>query len=254
MESRATATADYANWVPWKLIYVPGALALAFLALSLLHPAFLAGASLFLACVVYFSYARRQFSPRGKNLQELIRAFVLDDLDWDGEGTVLDVGCGNGSLTMALARKYPSAHVVGIDQWNGFWDYSREACEKNAAAEGVLDRVRFQKASAVALPFEDEYFDAAISNFVFHEVRDVRDKTELVKEALRVVRKGGRFCFQDSHVGGGTYGNPRELLQAMRGWGIEKVAFVDTSTAGFIPRALRNPLMLGNIGVIYGTK
>jgi SAM-dependent methyltransferase len=248
------ARANYSNWVPWKLIYGPGALALAFLALALLHPAFLVGASFFLECVVYFSYARYQFSPGGKNLEERIRGPLLDHLDWDGEGTALDIGCGNGPLTTALARKYPSAQVVGIDRWNGLWDYSREVCEKNAAAEGVSDRVRFQNGNAVSLPFEDESFDAAISNFVFHEIRDVKDKTQLVKEALRVVKKGGKFCFQDSHVGSGTYGNPRELLQAIGGWGIEKADFVDTSKAGFIPRALRNPLMVGNIGIIYGTK
>jgi SAM-dependent methyltransferase len=249
-----TATADYGNWVPWKLIYMPGILALPFLALALLHPAFLIGASFFLACLVYFSYARYQFSPGGKNLQEPIRGLLLDHLDWNGEGTSLDIGCGNGPLTTALARKYRSAQVVGIDRWNGLWDYSREVCEKNATAEGVADRVRFQNASAVSLPFEDESFDVAISNFVFHEIRDVKDKTQLVKEALRVVKKGGKFCFQDVHVGSGTYGSPRELLQAVRGWGVEKADFVDTSKAGFIPRALRNPLMVGNIGIICGTK
>jgi SAM-dependent methyltransferase len=254
MNSTATATTNYANWVPWKLIYVPGALAVALLALSLLHPAFLVGACFFLACVVYFSYARYQFSARGKNLQELIRALVLDHLYWNGNGTALDIGCGNGPLTTALARKYPRAQVVGIDPWNGLWEYSRKVCDKNAAAEGVADRVRFQKASAVALPFEDESFDAAISNFVFHEIRDVKDKTQLVKEALRVVKKGGKFCFQDSHVGGGTYASPPNLLEAIGGWGVEQADFVDTSRAEFIPRALRNPMMLGNIGIIYGTK
>jgi hypothetical protein len=54
MNGTTTATTDYGNWVPWKLIYVPGALGVAFLALALLHPAFLIGACFFLACLVYF--------------------------------------------------------------------------------------------------------------------------------------------------------------------------------------------------------
>lgn len=254
MNGTSTSTTDHGNWVPWKLICVPGALAVACLTLALLHPAFLVAAFLFLACVVYFSYARYIFSPGGKNLEEPIRDLVLDHLEWNGEGTVLDIGCGNGPLATELARTYANARVVGIDPWNAFWEYSREACEKNAASEGVSDRVRFQRASAVSLPFEDESFDAAISNLVFHNIRDVKDKTRLIKEALRVVKKGGKFCFHDSHVGSGTYGTPGELLQVIRDWGIEKVDFVDTSKAGFIPRALRNPLMVGNIGIIYGTK
>jgi hypothetical protein len=84
--------------------------------------------------------------------------------------------------------------------------------------------------------------------------RNTKDKTQLVKEALRVVKKGGKFCFQDLHEGGGTYGNPGELLGAIRGWGVEEAEFVDTSKVEFIPGALRNSLMVGNIGIIYGTK
>jgi SAM-dependent methyltransferase len=254
MSQEKTATPDHGNWVPWKLIYVPGILALALVALSLRWPVFLVGALFFLVCLAYFSYARYQFSPRGKNLEERIRSPLLDHLDWDGQGTALDIGCGNGPLTTGLAKRYPRALVLGIDAWNAVWDYSRKTCEANAALEGVADRVTFQKASAVSLPFGDESFDAAISNFVFHGIADVRDKTQLVEEALRVVKKGGKFCFQDVHTGSGTYGNPRELLQTVKGWGVEKADFVDTSKAEFIPRALRNPAMVGNIGIIYGTK
>jgi SAM-dependent methyltransferase len=245
---------DYGNWVPWKLIYVPGALAAGFLVLTLLHPAFLIGACLFLACLVYFSYARHQFSPAGKNLEERIRGQVLDHLDWHGEGTTLDIGCGNGPLTTGLAKKCPRAQVLGLDSWNGVWDYSRQTCDTNAALEGVADRVTFQSGSAVCLPFEDESFDAVISNLVFHSVRDARDKTQLVKEALRVVKKGGKFCFQDLMVGRGKYGKPDQLLQEVRGWGVQKADYIDTSESVHIPRALRNPVMVGNIGITHGTK
>lgn len=254
MNQARTTRPDYGNWVPWKLIYGPGILALALLALALLSRFFLIGAAFFLGCLTYFAYARYQFSTRGGNLEPRIRGLVLKHLDWSGEGTALDIGCGNGPLTTGLAKRYPRAQVVGIDPWNGVWDYSRKTCEKNAAVEGVADRVTFQNGSAVCLPFEDESFDAAISNFVFHEIGDVKDKTQLVKEALRVVKKGGKFCFQDLMVGSGTYGKPHELLQTVRGWGVQKADFLDTSESDFIPRALRNPVMVGNTGIICGTK
>jgi len=254
MDQARSVKPNYGNWVPWKLIYVPGVLAVAFLGLTLLHPAFLVGACFFFACLVYFSYARYQFSPLGKNLEEHIRGQVLHHLDWDGEGTALDIGCGNGPLSTALAKKYPRAQVIGIDAWNGVWDYSRETCDTNAALEGVADRVTFRSGNAVCLPFEDESFDAVISNLVFHSVRDIKDKTQLVKEALRVVKKGGKFCFQDLMVGRGKYGKPDELLQEVRGWGTEKANYVDTSESVHIPRALKNPVMVGNIGITYGTK
>ena len=77
------------------------------------------------------------------------------------------------------------------------WEYSKAVCERNAEIEGVAGRMNFQKASAAALPFEDEHFDAAVRNLVFHEVGDVINKRELLREALRVVKRGGAFAFQD---------------------------------------------------------
>jgi SAM-dependent methyltransferase len=254
MSDARTQALDYGNWVPWKLIYGPCILAAAFLVLALRWRMFLVGALFFLGCLIYFAYARYQFSARGGNLEARIRGLVLEHLDWGGEGTALDIGCGNGPLTTDLAKKYPHATVVGIDPWKGAWDYSRKACETNASLEGVADRVTFQSGSAVSLPFEDESFDAAISNLVFHSVADTKDKTHLIKEALRVVKKGGKFCFQDQMVGRGKYGKPHELLQEVRGWGVQRAEFFDTRESALVPRLLRNPIMAGNVGIICGTK
>jgi trans-aconitate methyltransferase len=68
---------------------------------------------------VYFAYARYKFSPAGGNLQAGIQGLVLDALEWDGKGKTVDIGCGNGGLTIRLAQKYPSAEVTGIDYWGG---------------------------------------------------------------------------------------------------------------------------------------
>jgi ubiquinone/menaquinone biosynthesis C-methylase UbiE len=118
----------------------------------------------------------------------------------------------------------------------------------------VADRVNFQKASASALPFEVGSFDAAVSNLVFHEVSDTKDKRDLIEEALRVVRKGGAFAFQDLFLAKRLYGDVEELLEVIRGWGIESVELLDTAHSGVVPKALRLPFMLGAIGILYGTK
>jgi SAM-dependent methyltransferase len=169
-------------------------------------------------------------------------------------GKVLDIGCGNAALVIKLAKKYPQAMVTGIDYWGGKWGYSKEACEKNAEIEGVANQTAFRKASASSLPFEGNYFDAVVSNFVFHEVKDSRDKREVIREALRVVKKDGVFAFQDLFLVKGIYGEVDDLLATIRSWGIQDVKFVDTSGAGFIPALLKLPFMVGSIGIIYGTK
>jgi SAM-dependent methyltransferase len=252
--AKQTTTADYGNWVSTKLIYGSAVLGALFLGLSFLHLAFAIGAVPFLAALVYFAYARHAFSPRGGDIQAKLWELVLDRLNWNGESKALDIGCGNGPLTIALAKLHPDAHVTGIDYWGNAWDYSKAVCERNAEAAGVAERTDFQKASASALPFEDGFFDAVVSNFVFHEVRDAKDKREVIGEALRVVKKGGRFAFQDLFLVKELYGEVDDLLETIRGWEIAEVAFVDTSASDFIPAALKLPFMVGKIGIIYGTK
>jgi SAM-dependent methyltransferase len=89
---------------------------------------------------------------------------------------------------------------------------------------------------------------------VFHEVGDTKDKRELIREALRVVRKGGRFAFQDLFLWERIYGKPDDLLAAVRSWGVTKVEFIRTCDADFIPAALKLPFMMGTIGILHGEK
>lgn len=84
--TKPVAITNYGNWVSTKLIYGPAVLGALFVGLSLLHPAFIIGAALFLAVLVYFAYARRAFSPRGGNIQAKLWEMVLDRLGWDGAG------------------------------------------------------------------------------------------------------------------------------------------------------------------------
>lgn len=245
---------DYGNWVSKKIIYSCIILGIVFLASTIL---FWPLAILSLACfalAVYFTYARHLFSPSGGNVQNQIWDLVVSGLDWGGEGKALDIGCGNGALTVKLARRFPAAQVTGIDFWGERWDYSRSRCEANANAEGVGDRVVFQKASASKLPFEDGYFDAAVSNLCFHEVADTGEKREVVREALRVVKKGGVFAFQDLFLLKQAYGDVDELVSTIKSWGITEVEFTETRSYPFIPTALKLPFMVGRMGIIKGEK
>ena len=254
MSARQTAEPKYGNWVSARLIYVLIAMSIPFLMLAFVSIMFIVGAFPFLLLSAYFAYARFKFSQRGGNLQAIVRNLVVEYLRWDGQGKALDIGCGNAPLAIELAKRYPKAHVTAIDYWSGKWEYSKAVCERNAEIEGVAGRVMFQKASAAALPFESDCFDAVVSNLVFHEVGGVKDKKELIREALRVVKKGGAFAFQDLFLLRRTFGDVDDLIAIIRSWGITEVAFADTSASEFIPKALRLPFMLGRIGIIYGKK
>ena len=195
MKEKFLGKTDYGNWVSKRLIYVPAVMTVICLALSFISFFFLIGVVIFAVLLSYFAYAYHQFSPLGGNIQASILDLVMQRIDWDGSGRAIDIGCGNGALGIKVAKKYQNARVTGIDYWGGTGTLPMETCLKNAEAEGVKDRMDFQKASASILPFEDGYFDLAVSNFVFHEVHDAKDKRDVVKEALRVVRERGEIRF-----------------------------------------------------------
>lgn len=262
--SKAETKIDYGNWIGRKFMVLLFKLFVVFallfglsvinawpLALKIL---LIIIAFILLAAVIYYLYVRHQFSYEGGGVQNRVLDMLLSYIDWPGRGKVLDIGCGSGALIIKLAGKYTEADLTGIDRWEGKWDYSEQRCRENAEAEGVSGRIDFIKASAAALPFEPESFDLVVSNFVFHEVQEAKDKREVIKEALRVVKKGGVFAFHDLFLKRSLYGDEEALLAEIRSWGIREVHMADTSRSDFIPRPFKLSFMLGSIAVIYGVK
>lgn len=254
MKQTSAEKPKYGNWVSMRLIYVPGVIGLIFLGLAMIFPWLVVIAALFLIVSLYFAYARYLFSPQGGNVQNQIRELILSNLNWHGTGQMLEIGCGSGALTIALAKKFTEMQIIGIDYWGEQWGYSKKVCEKNAKIEGVAGQVKFQQASAAELPFDDNSMDVVVSNLVFHEVVGVRDKKELVREALRTVKRGGKFVFQDLFMWRQIYGDPDQLAETIRRWGVREVKLIETSQSGFIPAVLKLPFMVGTMGMIVGEK
>jgi SAM-dependent methyltransferase len=253
-----TNKADYGNWVPRRMIFVCFVVALVVLAVGLVVrlPALkgvlfgvAALASLFL---VYLGYAYYSFARYDHRLPRQFYGLVIDQLPWDGAGIALDIGTGNGGVAIELAKRLDSAQVVGVDLWTGVWSYGSNACRSNAAIEGVGNRVRFEPGSATDLPFDDEMFDAAVSNFVFHSVV-TDDRVALLREALRVLRKGGAFSFQDL-FNDQFYDDPEGLAEELRSWGLADVRFVRSEDHIDVPALLRVKHMVGGAGVLSGVK
>ncbi len=249
---------NYGNWVPRRMIMVLLALFCVFCVLSILinigiiRGILIAVSVVFGALSVYMVYALWLFGKKDGELQKQLCNALLDRLDWNGRGKVLDIGTGSGRLAIYLAKKYPSVHCVGIDYWSNPWTYSRDICDRNAKTEGVADRVDFQRASAVKLPFQDGEYDLVMSNFVFHSVRVV-NKLPLLKEALRVLKSGGKFAFQDL-FNKQFYGDMNNFHNELQSWGLKEFRLVDSSDFVHIPLALRVEHMVGNAKILYGEK
>ena len=251
---------NYGNWVPKKMLWILLGVALILAAGSFLPVPFFVEiilwiiSAFFLILFFYMSCAYYLFAKNSNELQHNIHYAMIGKLSWNGEGKALDIGTGSGACAVKVAKKFPNSKITGIDTWGKAWSYAQKVCEKNAMIEGVDEQIIFQKASASSLPFEDGEFDSAVSNFVFHEVRDTENKRDVIREALRVIRKGGAFSFQDLFLIEKIYGEIEDLLKTIREWEIEEVRFTSTADLVDIPRLLRVPVMLGEIGIIYGKK
>jgi ubiquinone/menaquinone biosynthesis C-methylase UbiE len=108
-----------------------------------------------------------------------------------GEGSyVLDVGCGAGATPAYLVQRH-GCRVVGVDISPRMIERSRETARR----EGVADRTEFRVADAQDLPFDDDTFDAVITESVaaFPE-----DKQRAANEYARVTRPGGYVGLNES--------------------------------------------------------
>ncbi|MBN1778510.1 MAG: methyltransferase domain-containing protein [Clostridiales bacterium] len=262
---KTTQKPQYGNWVAPRLIRASAILALLFIAAEVAVDLFahelaalriiLAVPALFFAvCFIYFCYARRLFSPEGGDIQSKVLDTLVAHIGWDGVGAALDIGCGSGALVMKLAEKFPQAQLTGLDYWGADWSYAKAQCERNAEIMGVKDRTGFVQGTASELPFEDGAFDLVVSNMTFHEVKDTKHKPDLIREALRVLKPGGKFAFQDLFLLKTYYGTPDELTAAVKAMGAKEVHFEITSTEPYVTHALKLPFMLGTAGVLWGER
>jgi ubiquinone/menaquinone biosynthesis C-methylase UbiE len=93
---------------------------------------------------------------------------------------ILDVGCGTGSLTFALADKLPRASILGMDYSQAFVDY--------AQSKSNNFRLQFEQGDAAALHYRDAAFDATASLLVLNVVPAAE---QAARELRRVTRPGG---------------------------------------------------------------
>ena len=97
------------------------------------------------------------------------------------ESTLLDIGCGNGNTAMWLSRTRECS-VAGIDLSGVRITNAIQALEEEPAP--LRDRVRFEKASATDLPFEDGAFSHVWSEATIYHIPD---KVAALREAYRVL-------------------------------------------------------------------
>ena len=123
----------------------------------------------------------KQFSAH----KELTLRFVQS---MRGRKNVLDIGCGPGIMTEALAKSDCTA--TGID-------FNKAMIEEARKKTGI----KFEVQDAAKLEFSDQTFDGIISNNVIYAVPDPK---KMIAEAFRVLKKEGRFTLSGPIKGADT--------------------------------------------------
>lgn len=122
---------------------------------------------------------------------EANRAFVVRAIELGaGKGQVLDIGTGPGDIPVLFAQQAPEAEIVAIDAA----EHMLVVARGRVADAGLESRVSLRRADAKDLPFEDESFDAVISNTILHHIPE---PVMLLREAYRVLQPYGVLCIRD---------------------------------------------------------
>lgn len=122
--------------------------------------------------------------------------------------TVLDLGSGGGIDVLLSARRVgPTGKAYGLDMTDDMLALARE----NQRKAGV-DNVEFLKGEIEHIPLPDNSVDVVISNCV---INLSGDKDQVLREAFRVLKPGGRFAVSDVVVRGDV---PVEIRRSMELW------------------------------------
>ena len=102
--------------------------------------------------------------------------------------TVLDIGCGPGLFSRAIARRIgESGRVIAVDIQDGMLEILRDKAEK----EGLISRIRLHKANPQSLGLsESGRINVAFAVYVVHEVPDA---AWLMQEVFALLAPGGTF-------------------------------------------------------------
>ena len=114
--------------------------------------------------------------------------FDFNRININPEGTMLDLGCGEGRHIFGLMEKFPDLKCIGLDPHIESLDKALEGLKFLESISNT--KTNFLSGSAYSLPFSDDSFDLVVCSEVLEHLHDYKDA---IKEINRVLKPGGQF-------------------------------------------------------------
>lgn len=132
-------------------------------------------------------------------------AFLLPELAEDM--SVLDIGCGPGSITIGLAEQVPSGKAIGLDI------EPSQIKLANARAEEIgLTNCDFDVGSALDLPYPDASFDVVFGHTILMQFSNPEP---VLKEVKRVLKPGGLAAFRELDFAASLFGPAGSAIETV---------------------------------------
>jgi len=141
---------------------------------------------------LYYDYGLKVFLGGAADFDRLSKGVAMATaVPEDGKvERILDLGVSAGATTIALKQKHADAEVWGIDISAPMVRYAHVRAQQAGAD------VHLRQMPAEDLDFDDNHFDAILAMLLFHEL-PVPVAREVIAEAFRVLRPGGKFTVLD---------------------------------------------------------
>lgn len=144
--------------------------------------------------------ARLEVRGQHPGFRQMLHEY-LDAMAIDTAPTILDLGCGTGVAARAIARRPgASGTVLGID----LSAHLVAVAQRRAEADGVSRQVAFRVGDTRSLDLPDEAFAAVVAHTLLSHVDDPQ---AVLREAARVVKRGGMVGLFDGDYASLTFSN-----------------------------------------------
>jgi SAM-dependent methyltransferase len=120
--------------------------------------------------------------------ERTFRSRLVGQVAGGDPATVLEIGCGTGSLTVLIAQALPASSIVGLDP-------DPKALVR-ARAKDPASQIDWQEGTAMELPLPEQSVDRVVASLVLHHLTTAHKRAALA-EAHRVLRPGGRLHIAD---------------------------------------------------------